>query len=57
MSTVLVTGRTSNLGRHLTAQLIDRGHRVRIASYGLTPDHADGVDTFAPFLSGPQNMR
>ncbi|SDO54544.1 Uncharacterized conserved protein YbjT, contains NAD(P)-binding and DUF2867 domains [Nakamurella panacisegetis] len=40
MSSVLVTGGTGNLGRHVVRQLLDRGHQVRLASRSAAPVEA-----------------
>ena len=55
--TILVTGATGTVGRHLVDQLTDAGHRVR----ALTRDPAaadlpDGVDVIAGDLTDPDTL-
>jgi uncharacterized protein YbjT (DUF2867 family) len=55
--TILVTGATGTVGRHLVGQLSDAGHRVR----ALTRDPAaanlpGGVDLVAGDLTDPDTL-
>jgi len=55
MTTVLLTGASGYIGKHITLQLLNQGYKVR-ASVRKLSKSAEVLDAVSPHLADPSNL-